>query len=180
MTLHENQPYCNGNITAVGSTKADVFDPCPPIVQSEKDREDTSEQEQQPSNGSWLSIDHSEQATEDNSDQDLPTSSNYPTDFTDEEVLEQAHASEQHGKLFSRLWDGDIRDLPNKTLAIKELCYYLAKFTRNNHAQMDRLYRASELGKNDSDWNKPISDNDCPFITTFGRKFITEAINCNN
>ena len=78
---------------------------------------------------------------------DGPAASNHyavPATLDDQRLIELARGA-RNGAAFSRLWDGGTSDYASPSEADLALCNHLAFYTGCDSAQMDRLYRQSDL-----------------------------------
>jgi len=74
----------------------------------------------------------------------MPPPAPTPLDLPDTELIQRAIAA-KNGAVFSRLWSGDTSGYPSHSEADQAFCNYLAFWTANDPARIDRLFRQSGL-----------------------------------
>lgn len=89
--------------------------------------------------------------------------------FDDNRLLDKMLES-QNGDKILRLLNGDWSDYPSQSEADQALCNYLAFWTGNNEAQMDRIYRTTGLMRDK--WDKKHFEDG----RTYGQATIEKAI----
>jgi putative DNA primase/helicase len=82
----------------------------------------------------------------------VPPPPSRPVDLDDRELVERASAA-RNGARFSALWKGDASAYPSHSEADFALCASLAFWTGRDPIRMDRLFRASGLGR--PKWDEP-------------------------
>jgi putative DNA primase/helicase len=82
----------------------------------------------------------------------VPPPPSRPVDLDDRELVERASAA-RNGARFSALWKGDASAYPSHSEADFALCTSLAFWTGRDPIRMDRLFRASGLGR--PKWDEP-------------------------
>lgn len=91
--------------------------------------------------------------------------------FNDDRLIKAACAA-KNGDLFKRLMKGDMSGYKSHNEADLALCNILAFWTSKDYAQMDRIFRTSDLMR--PKWDEKRG------ITTYGAMTIQNAINCVN
>lgn len=87
--------------------------------------------------------------------------------LSDDSVIEKAKAA-KNGVAFAKLWEGDISGYPSQSEADLAFCSHLAFWCGRDIAQMDRLFRRSELYRDK--WDRPQSG------STYGQITLEKAV----
>lgn len=87
--------------------------------------------------------------------------------LSDDIVIEKAKAA-KNGVAFAKLWEGDISGYPSQSEADLAFCSHLAFWCGRDIAQMDRLFRRSELYRDK--WDRPQSG------STYGQITLEKAV----
>lgn len=89
---------------------------------------------------------HEAYIADDTNDNETPTppADEYPTDLSDEELIEYAMTAE-NGAKFERLWNGDTTEYASHSEADQALCNLLAFWTGGDPHRVERLFYESGL-----------------------------------
>jgi putative DNA primase/helicase len=95
--------------------------------------------------------------------------SGQPEETLEDEIIEKA-CKARNGNKFKRLWTGDYSEYPSQSEADLALCKMLAFWTKNDTAEIDRLFRQSGLYRDK--WDKSHYGDG----RTYGKATIARAI----